>query len=212
MNLRENNKLLNKQKILNAARDLVLSGGLEALSMRELAERAQVSSRTPYNLFGSKTDVLLGLLDEPRQQLWQALPPQFSQGIVLASLEIIERVYALYSKDMDYYRQLYWGLMTSDHAEVRRASLVSAKRFAMPLLDAAVMNGELVADTDVEALTSHVVMLLAGLLGLWGAGLCSSEELLRDARAGLVSAFLAYSPDERRPALRRSLLVRHVDA
>ena len=212
MNLRENNKQLNRQKILHAARELVQGGGLEALSMRDLAERAQVSSRTPYNLFGSKTDVLLGLLDEPAQQLWQALPQQFGQGVLLAVIETCERAYALYSKDLDYYRQLYWGIMTSDHIEARRNVLSSVKRFALPLVDAAVMNGELVADTDVEALTSQTIMLIAGLLGLWAAGLCSSEELVRDVRAGLASTFLAYCPEERRAGLRQTLLLRQANA
>lgn len=208
MNLRENNKQQNRQKILDAARELLLSGGLEALSMRELADRAQVSSRTPYNLFGSKTDVLIGLLDEPMQQIWKALPPQFENGVLLAMMETCERAYALYDREIDYYRQIYWGVMTSDHSGTRQDVLHGVKRFVMPLVDAAVLNGELVPETQVDALTSHVVMMVAGYLGLWGAGLCSGEELLRDVRAGLASTFLAYCPDARRPLLRQSLLLR----
>lgn len=48
----------NRRRILDAARDLVAVGGMEALSMRSLAARAGVSSTTLYNLFGEKDEVV----------------------------------------------------------------------------------------------------------------------------------------------------------
>ena len=48
----------NRRRILDAARDLVAVGGMDALSMRTLAARAGVSATTLYNLFGEKDEVV----------------------------------------------------------------------------------------------------------------------------------------------------------
>ena len=55
MSLHEQNKQRNRDRILTAADEIIRKDGLEALSMRHLADYAGVSLRTPYNLFGSKT-------------------------------------------------------------------------------------------------------------------------------------------------------------
>ena len=62
MTLHEQNKQRNRDRILAAAETILREEGPERLSMRYLAEYAGVSLRTPYNLFGSKTDILAELL------------------------------------------------------------------------------------------------------------------------------------------------------
>ncbi len=62
MGKREEAKARNKERILSAARELMQTQG-GGLSMRDLAELAGVSVATPYNLFGSKQDVIMAVLD-----------------------------------------------------------------------------------------------------------------------------------------------------
>ena len=52
------------RRILDAARSLVEAGGLDELSMRRLAQEADVSVRTIYNLFGDKDGLLRALVRE----------------------------------------------------------------------------------------------------------------------------------------------------
>ena len=47
-----------RERIVDAARTLIFEDGLAAVSMRRVAERADVSVMTLYNLFGSKDDIL----------------------------------------------------------------------------------------------------------------------------------------------------------
>jgi AcrR family transcriptional regulator len=61
----------NRRRVLDAARELVAASGLDALSMRTLAERAGVSATTLYNLFGTKDGIIralatdiLGVIDD----------------------------------------------------------------------------------------------------------------------------------------------------
>ena len=191
MSLRQSSKDLNRRKILVAARELVREGGLGALSMRNLATRARVSSRTPYNLFGSKTDVLVGLLDEPMQRLWQDLPQPSDQSLLLFSLTMVGKVYELYAPEIDYYREIYWGLMSSGYQHVRLAAVARARQLALPLVLQAMANGELAQDTNPGALANQLVLNLAGLLGLWASSLIDGPELVDQIRRSMALGFLA---------------------
>jgi AcrR family transcriptional regulator len=64
VDLREAGKSRRRRQILDAARELIEADGREALSMRRLAECAQLSTRTLYNLYGAKDDILYALMAE----------------------------------------------------------------------------------------------------------------------------------------------------
>lgn len=189
MNNRERNKDYNRRKILASARHLLLDGGLNALSMRALAEHAQVSSRTPYNLFGSKTDVLMGLLDEPLHQMIAALPTVPPPSIILGSFSLIERAYGLYAPEIDYYREIYWGVMSSEHHSAREKYLVHAQQWILPLLKQARDAGELKSSTNIEALARHITLTLIGFLGLWASGLINGPDLISQLKQTLAFCF-----------------------
>ena len=205
MNARETNKELNRQKILAAARNLLLEGGIEALAMRSLAARAKVSSRTPYNLFGSKTEVLLGLIDEPLYQLAAAQPPHAGNRIVPTVLAMVEHIYAQYAPDIDYYRTIYWGVMSSDNHAAREKSLSRGRRLFETLLRGAVAQGELRADTDPALLGRYVMDVIAGLLGLWAATLLSGPDLVVAIRRSMILCFLGYAAPDLLPELTEAL-------
>ena len=47
-----------RRRILREARKMISSGGLDEFNMRDLGKRADVSTRTIYNAFGSKETVI----------------------------------------------------------------------------------------------------------------------------------------------------------
>ncbi len=67
--LRERKKLATRLALHEAALRLVAEKGLEAVSVDDIAERADVSPRTFFNYYPSKADAILGLdPDAPRRQ------------------------------------------------------------------------------------------------------------------------------------------------
>lgn len=190
MSVREQNKEVNRRKILDAAKALMQEGGLEALSMRALAERACVSSRTPYNLFGSKTALLIGLLDAPLAQL-QGVAPS-SGSVLMTLLDMLEPAYQAYAPELDYYRHIYWGIMSSDQPEARAGELARIRQMLEPVLALAIEMGELV-DVDAKALAHHLVLLGLGLLGLWASNLIDGPELLGHMRQALGRGLQAHA-------------------
>jgi len=205
MSTREENKESNRKKILAAARELLHQGGLEALAMRALAERAKVSSRTPYNLFGSKTDVLIGLLDEPLRRFSLTALPIAGNRLLPTLLAMVDVVYGQYAPEIDYYRTIFWGLMSSDHQAARAGALDRARRLAEMLIRGAIATGEMRADTDPATVADHLVAVIAGLLGLWAAGLLSGPQLAAEVRRSMLLGFLAYGNAALRPELEADL-------
>ncbi len=67
--LRELNVDARRQRILNAARHLIATGGLAALSMRKLAKEAGLSVTTLYNLFGVREEILQALVMDAIDQM-----------------------------------------------------------------------------------------------------------------------------------------------
>lgn len=59
--LRERKKLATRQALHLAALQLVAERGLDAVSVDDIAERAEVSPRTFFNYFPSKVDAVVGL-------------------------------------------------------------------------------------------------------------------------------------------------------
>ena len=53
-----------RERILNAAREMLIDGGPDAVSMRDLAAAADVSVPTLYNQFGSKNGILAAAMQE----------------------------------------------------------------------------------------------------------------------------------------------------
>ncbi|SFR89594.1 TetR/AcrR family transcriptional regulator [Sphingomonas jatrophae] len=63
---RETAKQARRQALLDVARTILADGDL---SMRQLAQRAGVAHATPYNLFGSKRDLIAALYVDQRERL-----------------------------------------------------------------------------------------------------------------------------------------------
>jgi AcrR family transcriptional regulator len=190
MNNRDKNKAANRSKILESAKVLVQLCGIEALSMRALAELAEVSPRTPYNLFGSKTDLLLAMLDIPMKELARNMPLNKSK-VLESSLDLLETAFALYAPAVDYYRKIYWGIMSSDNHDSRARSLESTKQFVLAAILQAQANGELEVEVDADLLANHLVVTIAGLLGLWASDLLTDQELTDYTSRSLGLCFLS---------------------
>lgn len=173
--------------------------------MRALAEHAQVSSRTPYNLFGSKTDVLMGLLDEPLHQMIAALPLVPPSSIILGSFSLLDRAYGLYAPEIDYYREIYWGVMSSEHHSAREKYLERAQQWILPLLAQARGAGELISSTDIEVLARHITLTLIGFLGLWASGLINGADLILQFKQALVFCFFYNSSEQVQLALKSAI-------
>lgn len=104
---RQVNKEKRRRRILDAARDILVAKGYEALNSRDLAKAAGVTTPTLYKLVGTKTEVLITLSREPVDELVARLNQietgnalQFVEGIVLESRKMLEEDSSLFRSSM----------------------------------------------------------------------------------------------------------------
>ena len=198
---REEAKEFNRARIRAAAEEIIRSEGIEKLTMRRLAVRADVSLRTPYNLFGSKTDVLISLMEEAEFEL-APLDDGNGQGSSLEQLiASLDRLEAFFDSDEEYFRGIYAGIMTSDHLEARETAVSRSVELYRNRLEQAADQGELLAETDIDWLGRHLSIQLLAVLGMWGSDYFSNRDSIAQIRQSWCATLLHHCSKEQRPAL-----------
>ena len=84
-----------RQKVLDASLALIEEGGLDRLSMREVARKAGVSHQAPYHYFGDREAILATLAGEGFSKLGQSLARAAAQAgsEPIKTVEAMGRVY-----------------------------------------------------------------------------------------------------------------------
>lgn len=71
---------MRKERLLDAAAEVIISGGLNELTMEAVAERASVSRALSYFYFESRTELLRALFNREFGRLYDAMLPAFEGG------------------------------------------------------------------------------------------------------------------------------------
>lgn len=162
--LREQNKNLRRKAILDAARALILEDQSRDFSMPELAERAGVSLVTPYNLFGTKANILLEIVREDifqRTDEIAQLPFTSLTGWIAAFAALLARVY--YSK-RHFYRRMIVTLTALENAEAQRESLSLSYELFAAALARLYAEKKILSLLRPEALAEQLAHAVAGAL------------------------------------------------
>ncbi len=191
---REKAKAERRLKIVRAARDLIRETGDTNLSMRMIAQRAEVSLATPYNLFGSKRAVVMAVLEDERDFLHRFMSLKVDNAI-----DRIFEANALgagyFIQDPDFYRPLWKALLDTNGED--DTGLATPERLAQTraawrwLLTTAQEEDLLRRDVPVEILERTMSHLGNGLMLSWAMGTMATDELL--PASGLGYALVLYS-------------------
>jgi AcrR family transcriptional regulator len=95
--LRERKKLATRHALHEAALRLVAERGLDAVSVDDIAERADVSPRTFFNYFPSKVDAVVGLDPAAPQELFEAFT---SRPVTESPIEAMRAVHQQRAAEM----------------------------------------------------------------------------------------------------------------
>lgn len=205
---REQAKADRRLKIVRAARDLIRETGDTNLSMRMIAQRAEVSVATPYNLFGSKRAVVMAVLEDERDFLHRFMALKVDNAI-----DRIFEAHALgagyFIQDPDFYRPLWkalldtngednTGLATPERQEQTRA----AWRW---LIVQAQDEGLLQAAMPAEILERTLSHLGNGIMLSWAMGTLPTRELLPTAALGYALILAASATPTGRPLLDKQI-------
>jgi AcrR family transcriptional regulator len=184
--LRERNKQRRADQILTAARDLLREDPAGTPSVERIAERAQVSPATVFNLVGTRERIWAALADQglaeitARVQALPALAPhERAQRIATATAEALCADAAVYRAVLSHWRSS--GRML--RADPTTAIIAS--------LEAARAAGTVRDDIDLRAIGTLIVTACTGAAHQWAAELIDDAEFVRRSRDAVDVAFAA---------------------
>jgi len=200
---RERHKDERRTRIIEAANDLMREVGADDISVKMIADRADVSAATIYNLFGAKGAVL----EKVYERDFAAFAGRVAaSGATRALDEVFEsiRIAAdLYRSDPSFYR----GMTIRDpRAEPELVISVQKPRQAywQTLLARAVAEGDLALGIRTDLVSMAMMQLGGGAFGAWCADLISIDEMETQTCYGLARLLLGVA----RPAGRARLEAR----
>jgi AcrR family transcriptional regulator len=200
---RERHKDQRRTAIVDAAYDLLREVGADDLSVKMIADRADVSAATIYNLFGAKGAVL----EQVYARDFEAFAAKVAAAGPMRALDLVFesiRIAAdLYRSDPAFYRGMS---LRNPRAEPELVASVQGPRQAFweALLARAVAERDLVADTRIDLLGVAMMQLGGGAFGAWVADLVSVEAMEQQTCYGLARLLVGAA----RPAARARLQAR----
>ncbi|MGH7897007.1 MAG: TetR/AcrR family transcriptional regulator [Candidatus Binatia bacterium] len=193
MGLREKQTTERRERILDAARNLIRETAGTDWSMRLLAQKAEVSLATPYNLFGSKTGVLYALLNKSLDEVDRATRDFSSADPIERMLEVAGIAADVYARDPEFHRPLSQFLLGARDVSHRPEFIARSLERWNRTVQAGIRHGLLPASIPAELLARQLMLSFIGALELWIHEEIDDEAFRAQSLYGATLSLLAYS-------------------
>jgi AcrR family transcriptional regulator len=197
--LRERNKAKRRDAVLDAALDLLDQPGTEAPTTEQIAEQAEVSVATVYNLVGTREQMLVALVDRLISGVTGPARDRPSDRDPIGALRegMVATVDLLTSRSTAHRRvvlQLTAAANPDLHTKLSPSTLFAeAIRRAQ---DRNVLRGDL----DADALALQIYLSFNGALLRWATGALTDERFETAVLHGLAVVLAASATARHRPA------------
>ena len=172
--------------------------------MRALANRAGVSSATPYNLFGSKHAILVALLNDDLAE-YQAALGDVDAGGIEVMFEAVRLTRRFLDRDPEIYRCVVAEISQDGGNQLRQ--LFGGPRYMLwkNMIAHAAQEGLLNDALDLDAFTITVTQTIAANVQEWALGQLTLDEMELRVLYALALMLLAIATDTSRGTLKAQL-------
>jgi AcrR family transcriptional regulator len=178
-------QLRRRRAILDAACNIIIAGDDDALTMRVIARDAGVSPTTPYNLFGTKHEILRTIYEEDLTRYLDYFQKHASPDPLLRIFDLNE-LSIEYTRDRpEFFRALFRNLMNNASAESGLIAWSARKAFIQELIADAARDGCLIEDTPLTFVGDTIFRLQKAICREWTEG----DIELDDARCHIGQSF-----------------------
>ncbi|MEM6493596.1 MAG: TetR/AcrR family transcriptional regulator [Pseudomonadota bacterium] len=198
---REKAKDLNRAKIRAAAESIIRNEGIDKLTMRRLATEAGVSSRTPYNLFGSKTEVLIALMDGAQFDPFQNAPSVADRTVLQALLGALDQFETFIRADEEFFRVVFKEIVASDETDLRFDAVERVIAVGEMFIGQAKINDEIEGGTNVKLLAADLAYQVLTMMGMWSDNIYPIAQGTDQVRRGWCTMLMAHCSEGARPIL-----------
>ncbi|MDB5394956.1 MAG: hypothetical protein JWM91_2462 [Rhodospirillales bacterium] len=202
MSTRELQKNARRRAILDAARSLILDGKDRDFSMPTLAAKAGVSLVTPYNLFGSKSSILLEVVREDIFDQVTDMDPLSSLSLADWIGDLSRKLARVYYRNRHFYRRMIVTLVAQESADSQRLALeFSYRMFELPLKRLQ-EHGALSLTASSASLARHLAHSVSGSLQHRLMERGTEDRLRQEIEMGLLLLLAGICSDTERQNLR----------
>ena len=196
--LRERKKERRRQAILDAALELLRANDIRAVTIEQIAERAEVSPPTVYNLVGTREQLLVALVDRISEDLVTqfATDDGEAQDPIGAARRAVDESVAAFVADSAAYRQIVRSL--ADPAGSGSRLRFDPSELHIRAMREAQARGVLRPELDPVALGRQSLLTYVAALQTWAAGGLSDEGFRIAAHHGIATVLAAASSDSHR--------------
>lgn len=205
MSLRAKQMDARRNRILDAAALLIRQTGGTDFSMRTLAEAAETSPATPYNLFTSKEGLLYALLSRSLDEITQRGLAFSSADPLDCALEAAVNAVDIFLRDPGYMRPLYQFLLGVVDPIHRPMFIERSLAYWGAALAAAEAAQLLSKDFDRDSLVYALMAHFMGVLEFWIHDDIDADGFRARVVYGTVLLLLPLAGDSRQPRLLRRL-------
>lgn len=201
--LRDRHKRRRRERITTAARLLLAEQGVEGLSMRTLAERAELSVSTLYNLHGSREEILVAVIESTLDDLARrvgAAPP----GPPLVRLHhLIDAFLDLFGEDEAVHRAVLLAALADERKLIFIPSALRVIERVRDLLSEARRAGSVTGPLADDLVATELFDLCLFQVRDWANGYVSLAALRARLHYALVTMLMATCSESERAQLAR---------
>ncbi len=207
MNLRQQNIEKRRQRILAAARQVIAAKGPEALSMRTLGAHAGLSVTTLYNLFGTKDDILVALIEDGVATVGPILQDESTSDPFAAVVRLTVSPLAYLIENARIFRPmiavgLYENRNRAPHMQRLYGRLIAS---IAQLIEAAQAKQFFIKGVSPRLVAAEIFYSFRQALEDWGAGLIQDDALRRRIQVGAYFVLQAVATDKARASLQHTV-------
>lgn len=170
--------LARRRRILEAAKQAIAEGGAQALTIRELGRRAQVSVTTIYATYGDKMGLIAAAIADYYQSLPLArAPPTTSLSALLASKDEVRKAILANPAYARQYAELYFSAAVDPRIYKVIQDTSTASGGHMPWLQKTLRDGDVAPGLSLAYLTTLFANHRLLVLHDWAQGRISADEL-----------------------------------
>ena len=191
-----------RQRIIEAARKLIATGGMPALSMRKLGATAGLSVTTLYNLFGNSDGILSALIDDAIDRVDEALerescredPIEQCHAVVTLGVRCMVEDEAVYRPvNIARHERLARAGAEERHVSDRAAAIVATA------IRQAITQGQLTDLLDSRQLAQQIYTSWDRAFAHWAFGLIDEAEFRDRALYGMYVVLLGIATETVQP-------------
>jgi AcrR family transcriptional regulator len=192
--------------IVDAAHILIRETGGTGFSMLELARKAEVSPATPYNLLGSKSEVLRRVVRDEYDSFSERLLRLTEAQPLDRLLQAIDLIVVHYSAEPLFYRGLYHSVHDAQASDLRAMMTAEGQLLWCDMVRKAAQAGALDLLSSTEDFTALMLRTVAATVETWLADEWDEERFAREIFVASRTLMLGLVPSPIKEALRADIL------